>query len=153
VFVAWGLVALCAGIILGLGGGAFAASETSRIIGPVLRWLFPSQTPAEHAAALFFLRKLAHVVEYGVFALVTLRATFVTWSATARASTLGAIALVVTLAALDESHQAVLDSRTGSPRDVLLDTLGALLALGGFFSLQRGLNKSFIRRSRGRPSS
>lgn len=129
--VDWGLVASWAAMIWVLGGGDFSASETSRIIGPLLEWLFPEWSLDERMVWMGAIRKLAHPVEYGVFAVLVLRlrhalrphAPLVAHSAVA-------LAAALLLATLDESRQGTLGSRTGSPLDVALDTLGAAIALG-----------------------
>jgi VanZ family protein len=42
----------------------------------------------------------------------------------------GTLLLVVTVAAVDETRQAFSSVRTGSPIDVLIDSSGALVAIG-----------------------
>jgi len=78
-----------------------------------------------------YLRKAGHVLGYGMLALLLLRgwrATFGdpdwSWGA-ARLAWLGT-ALV---ASMDEWHQSFIPSRTGSPRDVILDSAAGLLFL------------------------
>src|SRR5919112_780280 len=53
---------------------AMSATHTSRVIGPVLRWLFPEITGDQLLAAHVTVRKLAHLTEYAVLALLASRA-------------------------------------------------------------------------------
>ena len=75
-------------------------------------------------------RKLAHVTEYFVFALLLWRAVRKElsglWSGRHAWIALG---LTLLLASADETHQWFRNLRTGSLADVGIDTLGALLAL------------------------
>ena len=74
------------------------------------------------------LRKLAHFTEYALLLLLWWRALR---SRLASRTALG-LALVITIAysATDELHQTQVDGRFGTPRDVAIDTAGALLAAG-----------------------
>jgi len=66
------------------------------------------------------LRKVAHMTEYAVLALLLLRAT---------GSYAWAFAGAVAYACTDEFHQAFVRGRHGSPVDVAIDALGALIGL------------------------
>ena len=68
----------------------------------------------------FVLRKLAHMTEYAVLAVLFVRAT---------ASYGWAFALAVGYAATDEVHQLFVRGRHGSPVDVGIDAVGALIGL------------------------
>jgi VanZ family protein len=66
------------------------------------------------------LRKLAHTTEYAILALLLVRATgSYTW----------AFALTVAYATTDEVHQLFVRGRHGSPLDVAIDAVGALVGL------------------------
>jgi VanZ family protein len=73
-------------------------------------------------------RKLAHVVVYGIEGLLALRAT---------GRSRIAILIAVTVAIMDEVHQSTTMSRTGSGWDVLLDGFGATVAVWAANKLQR----------------
>lgn len=76
------------------------------------------------------LRKCAHMVEFGVLALMLARASRRTWTSLAPGGvTALAFALSVAYAASDEFHQAFVPNRGPSPTDVLFDTAGVILAL------------------------
>jgi VanZ family protein len=108
-----------------------SAEHTGRLLYPILHFLFnldPARFPAWHA----LLRKTGHVVGYFILSVLffrSWRATFprlathwcLQWATVALLST----ALVATF---DEWHQSFLPSRTGTIRDVVLDTTAALAA-------------------------
>jgi VanZ family protein len=75
-------------------------------------------------------RKLAHMTEYAVLAMLLWRAIRQelsgVWSSSVAILTL---AITVGIAAADETHQWFRQLRTGSITDVGIDTLGATLAL------------------------
>ena len=66
------------------------------------------------------LRKCAHMTEYAILAVLLLRAT---------GSYAWAFALAVAYAASDEVHQLFVRGRHGSPVDVAIDAVGALIGL------------------------
>ena len=66
------------------------------------------------------LRKLAHMTEYAVLALLLVRAT---------GSVVWAFVLTVAYAGTDELHQTFVRGRHGTPVDVGIDAVGALLGL------------------------
>lgn len=114
--------------------GAMSASNTSRIIGPLFRWLFPGITEAQLLLVHFTVRKAAHFTEYAILALLAARAFIPsTRRALRRHPFVAALALVATVALLDEYNQSFNTARTGTIRDSLLDFAGgatALVALG-----------------------
>lgn len=118
-------------VIFGLGSASFEHEQTSRFIGPLLRWLFPDHSPGTLADLHDAIRKLAHVVEYAVQGLLVARALAHSAPAASwRRLALPTLALVAAVAALDENRQSGLEQRTGSARDVLLDLFGGALGFG-----------------------
>ena len=108
-----------------------SAANTSRFIEPFLRWLIPNISPEAVAKAHFFIRKAAHLAEYGVLGLMLWRALRQTrlggkapWK-----TAVAALVLSVAYAATDEFHQSFVPTRTASVRDVMIDTSGSLLSL------------------------
>jgi len=93
----------------------------------------------------YIIRKLAHVTEYAILALLTLRALqqgrpTLQWKAV-----FGTLAMSIAYAATDELHQSLVPYRTASVRDVLIDSAGAAAVLVlsvGWFGL-----KAFERRT------
>jgi VanZ family protein len=118
------------GFIFFASTGEFSAANTSRIIGPLLRWLFPSISDENLAFAHFLTRKVAHFTEYAILAWLAARA-FTTSSNQIlhRRWFLIALALVVLYALSDEYHQSFVASRTASIYDSLIDMSGGLTAL------------------------
>jgi len=119
--------------IFGSSTDAFSSGHTSRIIGPLLRWLSPGLPEAAVGSAVFWIRKAAHMTEYAVLAALLWRALWrprrrdpAPWSwPVAGQALLGSLLW----AAADEIHQAFTASRGASVRDVALDTAGAALGL------------------------
>jgi VanZ family protein len=108
---------------------ALAASETSWLVGPFLRWLFPDAAPATLDLLHDVIRKIGHLMEFGLLALLWYRAFAwgeTGWSARAAGRSL---AVSVLCAAIDEAHQAFESRRVGSLLDVGIDSLGAIGAL------------------------
>jgi len=108
----------------------FSAENTSRIIGPLVLWLFPNTTPETLAAIHFVVRKIAHFTEYAILAYLAARA-FRTSPRPALANRwfLAALALIVIYALIDEYHQTFVPSRTASIFDSLIDMSGGLVTL------------------------
>ena len=61
-------------LVLFLGSAYFAAHETGRYVLPFLKFLMPGVPASELQAVHMVLRKLAHVLEYAVLALLWYRA-------------------------------------------------------------------------------
>jgi lipopolysaccharide/colanic/teichoic acid biosynthesis glycosyltransferase len=89
----------------------------------------PPAGEAISGEAVWVLRKLLHMGEYGILALVAFR-----WfaslglGASGRAVS-GAFALSATYSALDELHQTLTPGRTGAAGDVLIDLLAVCIVL------------------------
>ena len=128
----WLPVALWMGIIFVASTDLGSGEHTASIIGPVLRWLLPNVTPEQLELAHHLMRKGGHLTEYGILALLVLRAVRGSWlPAPERWWRAAGVALLVAAAyaASDEFHQSFVASRGSSPVDVLIDSTGALLAL------------------------
>jgi len=110
--------------------GEFSASNTSRIIGPLLRWLFPNISEEQLTLAHSIARKVAHFAEYAILAWLAARA-FRTSSrpSLSRRWFLVSLLLVVVYSLSDEYHQSFVPTRTGSIYDSLIDISGGLTAL------------------------
>lgn len=108
----------------------FSGAQTSRIIRPLLLWLFPNISEERIGLVHFIVRKAAHFSEYAVFALLAARA-FATSSQQIlrRGFFYFALALIFLYSLSDEFHQSFVPSRTGTIYDSLIDTAGGLTAL------------------------
>jgi VanZ family protein len=140
----WLPVLVWMGIIFSGSSDSGSFQHSSRIIGPLMRWLFPHLSDEAVHAAVVFVRKCAHLTEYAVLALLLWRARrgkSTPGNAPWRWSKAGVVlALVALYAASDEIHQAFVPSREGRVLDVLLDTTGAacgLLCLWGIGRLRK----------------
>ena len=117
-----------------------SANQTSRFIGPFLRWLIPEISADTVVTVQMFVRKFAHLAEYAIFGALLLRA--LQGIAPGRAW-VTAFLIAAVCAVVDEFHQSFVASRTGSPVDVMIDTCGALLGLAvyGFFARKARLRR------------
>ncbi|HXX19469.1 MAG TPA: VanZ family protein [Candidatus Acidoferrum sp.] len=112
----------------GFSTSAFTSENTSRVIIPVLQWLFPHAAMQTLQHFHFLIRKCAHFTEYFILSLLILRGirggrreTHLRWA-------LIAIIVVAGYASLDEFHQMFVPGRTAAVTDVLLDTTGGIAA-------------------------
>lgn len=132
-FKYWGPVLLWMSLIFSASSDRMSFQHSSRIIGPLLRWLFPQLSDEIVNAIVFGVRKCAHLTEYAVLALLCWRALRKPskseprpWKGSHARLALGLVALY---ASTDELHQVFVPSRQGSVWDVLLDTSGGALGL------------------------
>jgi VanZ family protein len=79
-----------------------------------------------HSVVIFLLRKVAHFSEYALLLALWFRALRPRLDLDR--ALLAAYAIVVAYAATDEFHQTFVHGRTGTPRDVVIDSTGALVA-------------------------
>jgi hypothetical protein len=128
---------LWAAFVWGLGSDSLSGHQTSRIIGPVIEWLFPGFSAQDRLALLYTIRKSAHVFEYSVLALLSLRALWLSWRRSLLLASVFSAGVVSAMAMADEYRQGQSALRTGSGWDVLLDICGGLTAIGGFVLFQR----------------
>ena len=113
--------------------GLGASQHSSRIIGPLVRWIYPAISEEALHRVVYAVRKTAHVTEYALLTLLLWRALRKPrkhdprpWSwPQAGLALAGASAYAIT----DEFHQAFVPSRQGQWADVLLDASGSALGL------------------------
>jgi VanZ family protein len=130
---AWLWVALCIAAILTMSGEAFSGAETSRFLYPLLRWLFPEITAREIWRVHVLVRKGAHLAEYALLAMLSLRALRLSLALPLWRIAGLALGIVLAVAGFDELRQSYLPARTGSLGDVAINltggTLGVLLVV------------------------
>src|SRR5690242_4331335 len=120
-FATWGPVVLWAGLIFWFSTGSFSASNTSSVIEPILTWIIPSISPDQLESVHFSIRKLGHLSEYFILALLLSRALareFQNLSILRRLAI--ALIFVCLYAASDEWHQSFIPERTATGADVML---------------------------------
>jgi len=108
----------------GLGSEDLSYDHTSRFLGPLIRWLLPDLSQANQELLHFAIRKTAHLAEYGLLSVLTLRAFLIGRSTALPRAALLSLVLATAFAAADETRQSLGASRMGSGWDVLLDFLG-----------------------------
>ena len=108
---------------------AFSAAHTSRIIEPLLRLLIPGISHEHLRTAHFLIRKGAHFTEYFVFCLLLYRGLRGQGKGWRWRWAVSAFGLAAGYSVLDEVHQSFVASRTASPYDSLLDSIGAMAAM------------------------
>jgi VanZ family protein len=135
------------GLIYLVSGDTQSKHHSSRIVEPLLRWLWPSASTAMIETGVLMVRKGGHLTEYAILALLTWRALRLTLSSTPSVSGLflRSMMIVVVYAASDEFHQTFVPQRYGSVVDVGIDATGAALGLGMMLLVGRWLG----RRTRG----
>jgi VanZ family protein len=127
--VRWWPALVWAAVIFLFSTGAFSAENTSRIILPVLHWIFPHASHAALIAMHNAIRKCGHFTEYFILSLLILRGISAGRREAHVAWALAAVALVAGYAALDELHQSFVPGRGGLEiSDVVLDTIGGAAA-------------------------
>jgi VanZ family protein len=139
---AWIAALLWLGLIVGESTNYGSAENTSRILYPVLHFLM-GLDPFRFLVWHFYIRKTGHFVGYFMLSVLLFRAWRATlplpgvfrWSMQWARIAFFMSALV---ACLDEWHQTYLPSRTGTLRDVLLDSTAALVAQVVIFVFLRG---------------
>ena len=108
-----------------------SAEHTSRFLVPFLRWFDPQISLAALNAIQLGIRKLGHLTEYAILAMLFWRALRggIRWQMKMSLLFLVAVLASAIFAASDEFHQSFVPSRTGSPNDVMIDICGALAGL------------------------
>lgn len=135
----WLPVLLWAALIFWGSTDLLSDRQTSRFLGPILRWLLPGLSDAAVSWAQYGVRKAGHLMEYAILAALIYRALRGSsqtqewlWRRAA-----WAFAATVLYAVSDEWHQAIVATRYGSGWDVLIDAVGAVLGLAGFWIFER----------------
>lgn len=104
-------------------------AHTEHWLMPILRMLAPWATPFQLAALHGLARKIGHFSEYAILAALWFRALVRGRGSSPRSAAWIAFAISLGWALLDEAHQSLIPTRTGSFADVALDAVGAMAAL------------------------
>ena len=129
---AWWPVAVWIGLISIESTDMFSSQNTGSMLYAILTRLFGEINLYDFLVFHFYLRKTGHVVGYGMLALLWLRG----WRATlgyarvwlTREALFSWIGTVF-VASMDEWHQSFIPSRSGTVRDVVLDSIAGLVFL------------------------
>lgn len=142
-FFRYAPVILWIGAIFIASSNTGSMSNTSRIIRPLLEFLFPA-TPEEILVVYHgYIRKFAHFAEYSALAFLAARAFSGSSVKILRNYWfVFALVLVVSVATADETNQSFLASRTSSVYDVLLDSAGGLTMILFFWLYRRFFSKN-----------
>ena len=120
-FKDWGPAMVWMVVLFVLSTSAFSASNTSRVIEPMLRWIFSSASLVTIAMMSNLIRKMAHFTDYAILFWLLFRGPLIKRPYTA-------LACCVIYAFLDEGHQIFAMGRGASLYDVALDSSGALFS-------------------------
>ena len=119
----------------------FSSDKTSSMLYTLLTRLFGEINLYDFLIFHHYLRKTGHVIGYGMLCLLLLRgwrATFGQTRAMLRRTALLSWLGTVFVATMDEWHQSYIPSRTGTWRDVVLDSVaGLVFLLAAYFWLRR----------------
>jgi VanZ family protein len=126
-------------LVLGFSSDTFSSDSTSRILLPLLRWLFPTADASLLAALHYAIRKLAHVAEFAALGALALHAIRGLRRHARSGSREIALAMVWSLAVAttDELHQGMTTRRSGAAADVALDLSGSAAAVALYALAQR----------------
>jgi VanZ family protein len=129
-FKNWFPVIAWAAVIFLFSTETFSSDNTASWFAPWLHWTFPTWSNDSIELAHTVIRKLGHVSEYFIFALLLLRALHAEMNVIpgARRIFVG-IGLLTFYAMSDESHQVFVPGRTPTPTDVLIDICGGLAGI------------------------
>ena len=123
----WLMVAVWMAVIFTFSTDAFSEAQTTPIIGPLLSTLFPNLSPSHVIDITLLVRKLGHLSEYFILAVLLTRAFDGRIEAgTEKRHALFAVGIATLYAISDEWHQSFVPSRTSSAHDVLIDAIGAI---------------------------
>ncbi len=126
-------VVLWAAVIFFMSTDVGSSEHTAGFIDPLIRWIVPAITQAGLEHAHFLIRKMGHLTEYAILAILLWRAWTLSPTGAREAwhwkTALLVLLVAATFAVTDEFHQSFVPSRGASARDVAIDTCGAFLGL------------------------
>jgi VanZ family protein len=126
----WIPAILVAAMISSFSTHYFSDQQTSHIIVPLLHWLLPWADARLLHLLHVGIRKLAHVTEFAVFSIAVFHGIRGRRAGWRWSWALATLLIAAAYAGVDEFHQSFVAFRHSSPRDVAIDTFGALLAQG-----------------------
>lgn len=144
IFKYWGPALLWMVFIFSMSTDLFSSEHTSSVIEPVIQFVLPVTTPATVDMIHSVIRKCAHVTEYFIFGVLLFRA-FCGGSKGNKSWQWACLSLIVIIlyAATDEFHQSFISTRSASPIDVGIDTMGGMLAQIAYITWHSFKRKDF----------
>jgi VanZ family protein len=137
----WLPVLIWMALIFSASADSHSYEHSSRLIAPLLHWLFPQMPQTRVDAIVHFARKSAHLTEYAVLALLLWRAMRKPVKNDPRPwlwrEVRVAMLLVILYAASDEFHQSFVPNRDAAVLDVMIDTVGGVAGLLALWVLGR----------------
>lgn len=127
-FRTWWPAILWAGLIFLFSTDEFSSEHTGSFFYRIFHWIVPTLTLQQFEPIHHLIRKTAHFSEYFVFYILLFRGARGGRSGWRWTWALAALSIAAGYSALDEVHQAFVVSRTASPWDSLLDSVGAFAA-------------------------
>lgn len=141
--VNWAPVLAWMAVIFLFSSDYFSSENTTPFIAPILSNLFPDLEAPHIENITLMIRKLGHVSEYFILALLVMRALSTEFVGRGgRQRILWSLVFVIVYAASDELHQSFVPSRTASLTDVLIDSLGGICGTLWFYSRNRDQKSS-----------
>lgn len=123
----WLPVVLWAALIFLFSSESFSSDHTGGVLAPSLHWIFPMWSADTVELVHLLLRKLGHLSEYFIFALLLTRALRAHENRALGAKQLFVpVGLTALYAISDELHQVFVPGRSASVVDVLIDVCGGL---------------------------
>ncbi|MGZ4809567.1 MAG: VanZ family protein [Thermoanaerobaculia bacterium] len=125
----WAPAVLWAAVVLAASGEPLAASHTAEWLQQIAAALTGSPLRAGTLEVVhFFIQKIGHLTEYGIFGALAFRAFRGAESGWSRSWSIAAVFAAAVLAGIDEYHQTSVPGRTGAFSDALIDLCGATLS-------------------------
>lgn len=85
-------------------------------------------------------RKVAHMTEYAVGAMLFYGITMTYSKYSQRARIFATIGFILLYASSDEIHQYYISDRRGTPIDVFIDLVGAVMGIGALYIIETSIN-------------
>jgi len=124
---AWAPAVAWAAVIFSMSTDVWSSDHTASILRPLVSFFYPSISDEAFAVVHFAVRKLAHLTEYGVFALLLDRGFRLGSSIAPSRAPLAALVVAALYSLSDEAHQSFVASRGASLEDSAIDTVGAAI--------------------------
>lgn len=108
-----------------LGSADHTVGPVSWLVSVLVSWATPAQIDFAH----WLVRKLGHLTEYAILAVLWFRTLHTGRRLASVPSAAAALTLSIAWAMADELHQSFVPSRTASALDVMIDGIGAMASV------------------------